>query len=228
MGSRVMPEIIRIGIIDSGLDTESHIRHSGYRDFTTQGGSDLIGHGTAVAAVIAQNCTAVEFYIARVFAEKPVCSAARVAQALQWLTECSVDLVNMSFGLSTDRSALADSCQQAITQGCLLVAASPARGNAVYPASYPGVIRATGDARCAPGELSALHTVQADYGGCVRYPGIKVAGASIGCASVSGIIAAQLVTGRGGSLNDKLHRRALYHGPEDRSGGSHHPEAVSR
>ena len=45
--------------------------------------------------------------------------------------------------------------------------AMPARGAAVYPAAYPGVIRATGDARCAPGEVSCLGPWL--FGGCARF-----------------------------------------------------------
>ncbi|MFR0692982.1 hypothetical protein ACLUTX_26560 [Enterobacterales bacterium AE_CKDN230030158-1A_HGKHYDSX7] len=73
----------------------------------------------------------------------------------------------------------------------LVCASSPARGEPVFPASYPGVIRVTGDARCAEGEWSWLDSPQADFGAAVTVGGRS--GASLGCAAFSGHLAALLV-----------------------------------
>jgi hypothetical protein len=62
---------------------------------------------------------------------------------------------------------LAAAVARAIASGCIIVASMPARGAVVYPAAYPGVIRATGDARCAPGELSCLGP--GFFGACPRW-----------------------------------------------------------
>ncbi len=101
----------------------------------------------------------------------------------------------------------------------ILVAASPARGAPVFPASYPGVIRATGDARCAVGEISSLATAQADFGAHVRVEDDAVAGASVGCAHLSACAATFLDQNPGASLDDLrvwLVERATYRGPERR------------
>ena len=47
-------------------------------------------------------------------------------------------------------------CAALLGQGAVLVAAHPARGAPCFPAAYPGVIAATGDARCGWQELSQL------------------------------------------------------------------------
>ena len=101
----------------------------------------------------------------------------------------------------------------------ILVAAAPARGEPVFPAAYAGVVRATGDARCGPGELSFLSTRQADFGGHVRTGATNVAGASVGCAHVTARAAAFLSAHPGGSaaqLRAWLAGQAIYRGPERR------------
>jgi hypothetical protein len=89
--------------------------------------------------------------------------------------------------LGADRTVLRDAVSRAVEKGLLLVAALPARGQPVFPAAYPGVIAATGDARCAPGELSHLDLLL--FGGCARLgvedQSSRTGGASIGAAWVS-------------------------------------------
>ena len=109
----------------------------------------------------------------------------------------------------------------ALAAGVLLCASSPAQGGPVYPASYPGVFRLTGDARCAPGQWSWLGTRQADFGGYVGAGGR--AGASLGCAALSGRIAALLRDEPGRDrqqVHDWLRDHAAFIGPE-RRGPSH-------
>lgn len=214
------PHVVKVGIIDSGVNASLSLPVAASRSFCEEDSStdsqDHLGHGTAVATVISANATRIELYNAQVFGDKLVCPAARVARAIDWLVEQNVDLINMSFGLREDRSPLQAACDSAIGSGLLLVAASPARGQAVFPAAYPGVIRATGDARCAPHELSNLANEQADYGGCPQYPGITAAGASIGCASVTGIIARLLTVDPLLAIEQMLTTYSKYNGRERR------------
>ncbi|MNN94897.1 hypothetical protein D3C81_2136110 [compost metagenome] len=91
----------------------------------------------------------------------------------------------------------------------------------MYPASYPGVLRITGDARCAPGQWSWLGTRQADFGGYVGEGGR--AGASLGCAALSGRIAALLRDEPGmdrQQVHEWLRDHATFIGPE-RRGANH-------
>lgn len=186
---------IVVGVIDSGIDSALMSRVTVARDFTGSadfGVTDSCGHGSAIAQSILANGAGypVQLAVARVFGDRLTCPVERVVAALDWLVACKVDIINMSFGLRTDYTALRDHCTQALACGINLIAASPAQGESVYPAAYPGVLRATGDARCQQGQLSALHSGQADFGGFAGDPSTdKVVGASRGCASVSGLAA---------------------------------------
>ena len=149
---------------------------------------DQLGHGTAVATIITNNLP-VEIVSARVFHDKLICTPSQIAEAIQWLTSKKVDIINMSFGLRNDRSVLRESCEQALTNNIILVAAAPSQGKPVFPSHYHGIIRATGDARCTQGEISWLDSSQADFGGYSGRPHLGPAGASIGCASVTASLA---------------------------------------
>jgi len=144
----------------------------------------------------------------------------QVAAALDWVVSEGAQLVNMSFGLSHDRPVLREACERALAADVILVAASPARGAPGFPASYPGVIRATGDARCRADEISFLDSPQADFGACVRSSDTVVAGASVGCAHVTAKIANGLTSGLVAGPRDVcqwLARHARFRGPERRS-----------
>ena len=215
--------MVRVGIIDSGYTKRGRLNLASYKDFTdaaTLSPTDILGHGSAVANTIASRNLSIECHIARVFEDSPLCSALRVAQALDWLVNAEVQIINMSFGLKEDREILAASCTRAINLGMFLIAAAPARGPTVYPSGYDGVIRATGDARCGPVEISNLNSEQADFGG---YPGnlaVQPAGASVGCASVSAAFTREVIaspTLDRDSLVRLLRNRATYQGNEHHS-----------
>ncbi|MFO7552954.1 MAG: S8 family serine peptidase, partial [Haliea sp.] len=180
---------------------------------------DRLGHGSAVAGVLLQRVPGVALLNAQVFDDRLTCSSRQVVAALDWLMAEDVRLINLSFGLRRNSTELAAACARALEQGVVLVAASPARGAPVFPASYAGVIRATGDARCAPGELSHLHSLQADFGACVRAGASGPAGASIGCAHVTAAVAQYLVKDPDASL-EEIHNQlvacARFRGPERR------------
>ena len=77
----------------------------------------------------------------------------------------------------------------------------------------------TGDARCQPHQFSRLATRYADYGACVRSNSSAVAGASVGCAHMTGHIARYLCEGgKPEALTDWLDAHAAFIGPEHRTG----------
>lgn len=219
--------MIRVGVLDSGIGAAAGVRVLARAVFPgddAQGAAaadclDAVGHGTQVATIIARAAPEAEFLDARIFLAGLRTEAAAVAAGLDWLGDAGARLVNMSFGLREDRAVLREACARALARGVVLVASSPARGAPVFPARYPGLIRATGDARCAPGEISFLDTAQADFGAHVRAPDGRTAGASMGCAHLSGAIAALLATRpqlQPAQLRAELARMAAYHGPERR------------
>ncbi|MHA6160351.1 subtilisin-like serine protease QhpE [Pseudomonas sichuanensis] len=193
-----MTSELRVGLIDSGCSPGQDAllldaRRFWLADGVLQEGEalpDALGHGSAVLERIRGEAGAMPLLLAQVFDRQWSTSALQVAAALLWLVEQGAGVINLSLGLHQDRPVLRQACAEAQAAGVLLCAASPARGEPVYPASYPGVIRVTGDARCAPGEWSWLGTAQADFGAHVGTTG--GAGASLACGAFSGRVAAVL------------------------------------
>lgn len=217
--------VLRVGIIDSyiapgglPLVAARNFCDTGHRDDP----SEQPLHGAQIAQLIHSAVPDLQLCAAQVFDRRLSCSPERIARALHWLIEQDVRLVNMSFGLRHDRPALREACEAALAKGVCLVAASPARGDAVYPANYPAVVRATGDARCHRGQISWLRSAQADFGACPGLSQSGLVGASAGCAAVCAALAElalgnpQLTTGQ---LIQGLADRADYRGPEQRPAG---------
>lgn len=177
---------IRIGVIDSGAAERQLYKVTDYRSFTDDEELlDKLGHGTAVIERLLTAEADFEICLARVFSDQLICSVDQCVAAIDWLVALNPVFINMSFGLSRDSNALREACARAVEAGVGLIAASPAQGAEVFPAALPGVVRATGDARCRDGEIAWLASTQADVAGYVGDPKIGPAGASIGCASVS-------------------------------------------
>ncbi|QRY78266.1 peptidase S8 and S53 subtilisin kexin sedolisin [Pseudomonas sp. PDNC002] len=191
------PEL-RVGVVDSGHAVEHTRSVIGGQCFRLSDDGldllplsvDLLGHGSAVCEAILSHAPDVHLLVAQVFDERGVTSPLQIAAALHWLGEQDVRVVNLSLGVRQDRPILRDAVAELIEAGVLICASSPARGEPVFPASYPGVVRVTGDARCGEGEWSWLDSPQADFGAAVKVAGRS--GASLGCAAFCGRLAALL------------------------------------
>lgn len=221
----------RVGLVDSCGGAPQALAG---RQFRLEGGAvrhatpgpDPSGHGSRIAAILTGGRSAVDLVLAQVFAARGATSAAVVAAAIDWCVAQEVDLVQLSLGLAADRPVLATAVARALEHGCLVVAATPARGTPTYPAEYPGVIRGTGDARCAAGEVSRLGPVT--FGGCVSSALLDAApggqGASIGAAWVTRALLAEPAPLPLAGAIAALSARSRYDGPERRS----HPAADRR
>ncbi|MEX5344259.1 S8 family serine peptidase [Pseudomonas sp. I2] len=216
-----------IGMIDSGCSPGQALALRAARRFWLDDGvlregpalPDQLGHGSAVLGCLQTQAGDMPVLLAQVFGQQWSTSALQVAAALLWLVEQGASVINLSLGLHQDRPVLRQACDEALATGALLCASSPARGGPVYPASYPGVLRITGDARCAPGQWSWLGSAQADVGGYVGGRGL--AGASLACAAVSGQVAAWLRECPGldrQQVVERLRAGACFIGPERRGG----------
>jgi hypothetical protein len=183
---------------------------------------DPIRHGEPIAGILFSAAPDIALYNAQVFTQANATQPVTIAAGLNWLLEQGVAIINMSFGLRQNRAILRDACTAALEAGVILVAAAPARGPAVYPSAYPGVLRVTGDARCGLKEISHLASEQADFGACPRSyeqpgSGAPVGGASFAVPHVSAALARYLAAG--GAAADYyqyLAASAVYHGPERR------------
>jgi hypothetical protein len=149
--------------------------------------ADSSGHGSRIARLLIGGDAPCELLLAQVFVNTEATTSAAVAAAIDWVRARRARLIHMSLGLVGDRAVLAAAVARAVDAGCIVVASTPARGAPVYPAAYAGVIRATGDARCAPSELSWLGP--SFFGGCPHIEDCaqtdRRGGASIGAARVS-------------------------------------------
>lgn len=218
---------LRVGLIDSGVAAGDAAHLLASRGFArgpagvavaTAAVADTLGHGATLARLLLSR-PGLRLASAQVFTQRLSCTAAQVVAALEWLLQLEVRVVNLSFGLRRDDPDLAEVCARAVAAGVVLVAAAPARGAAVYPASYPGVIRATGDARCAVDDISWLATAQADFGAHVRCDTSALAGASIACARLTAVIADCLrdcPEASSEQLHATLVSRSRFRGPERR------------
>jgi hypothetical protein len=180
--------------------------------------ADATGHGSRVAQLLSDGGAQFDLLLGQVLLENAPASAAAVAAAVDWAVAGGANLIHMSLGLAADRAVLAAAVSRAVEAGCVVVASAPARGAVVYPAAYPGVIRGTGDARCAPGELSCLGPEF--FGACPRWlvsgAGIG-AGSSIGAAWVTRTILSEPTLGGIREAIERATAKVVYWGPERRS-----------
>lgn len=225
----------RVAVIDSGLDLRSGITPLVSRRFVDERQQvtaceitgDATGHGTAVAEIIRSGPQgrAPELLIAQVMEDRSGTTPAAVAAAIRWAVEGGAHLIHLSLGLAHDRPVLAAAFDAAVAGGVIVVAATPARGAVSFPARYPGVVRATGDARCAADEISALDsdslTVGA-HGYFTASSGRVLRGSSIGAAYVTRFIVSSMpVNTQLQNVGEGLAALATYRGRENRIGIVH-------
>lgn len=230
----------RVAVLDSGIADQAAALEPlqmlvASSRFTDVGGeierspvlTDERGHGTHVCRVICSTSRALELIIGQVLDHRGVTTPAALAAAIWWVLAEGADLIHMSLGLHADRTILADAVHGAVQAGCIVVASAPARGHCTFPARYPHVIRATGDARCGRDEISALNSGQADFGGCPRYlpergltdsDSARCAGASIGAAHVTRFLVERIARGSElATIRSELCTLARHRGPEMKS-----------
>ena len=226
-----MPEPAwRVAVIDSGVGPSDQPPVRSTRRFIDDGAQiieaglapDPTGHGTLVAQIIASAGVPMELCVAQVVDAEGRATPAAVAAALSWALAQRVQLIHLSLGLRHDRAVLAQAISRVIAAGAVIVASTPARGVPTYPAAYPGVIRATGDARCGREDISHLATPWADFGACAVHGsanGHAQRGASIGAAHLTRFILAHLPpsTEPAAAVSRSLARCARYRGTERRA-----------
>jgi len=215
-----MSPVVRVGLIDSGIAPEWMPRVDAAQAFALTRNpanpssdcavqcrplaSDTLGHGSAVSRRIANFAPSVRWHVAQVLDASGRTSALQIAAALDWLAQQDVPLVCMSLGVRADRPSLARACADAVSRGMALCASVPAHGAPVFPAAYEGMVRVTGDARCAPEQWSWLGTAQADFGAAAYTNPGQPAGASLANAALCGILAACMTRHRHFSMAQNL------------------------
>lgn len=195
-----------IGIVDSGTSpTTPAIAARAFRDGADgiesgDASADAIGHATETLRLVRSAAPRAALAVAQVFFDSMSAKPDAVADSVNWLTGIGATIVNLSLGTTEDSAALRDSCRRALEAGCILVASVPARGPVVFPGAYDGIVRVTGDARCAAGQFSHIRTKRVDFGACPhagddRYRAGAAGGASIAAARVTAALAGLVEAG---------------------------------
>jgi subtilisin family serine protease len=139
---------VRIGILDSGVyAAHPHVGKivDGITirpDGVTAEYEDMLGHGTAVAALIHYVNPAAELVAVKIFERKLATSLATVVRAIDWCLDHQIDVINLSLGTLNPEHGGA--FEQAVARtrraGAVIVSALEINGTAALPGSLPGVI----------------------------------------------------------------------------------------
>ncbi|HEV7935731.1 MAG TPA: S8 family serine peptidase [Actinomadura sp.] len=150
---------VKVAVIDSGVDPR-HPQLAGQVarsvDLTRTNTQDCVGHGTAVAGIIAGKPGLSPFYGvapgAKIIAIKFAASDSHnddrlMIQGIRKAVALGADVINVSAQTATDQPALRAAVQEALRRNIVVVAAAgnldPEGGGLptpAYPAQYPGVI----------------------------------------------------------------------------------------
>ncbi|MBQ9118561.1 MAG: S8 family serine peptidase [Lachnospiraceae bacterium] len=148
-------EKVKVAIIDSGVDYTEDIDVYVRKNFVPGEDEvsiiyeDICGHGTSVAGIIAAKDNEigitginpnVELYSARVLDAEKKAPVSRVVDAIYWAIENEVNIINLSFGTTTDSPELREAIEAADEAGILIIAAAGNSGVVEYPAAYDEVI----------------------------------------------------------------------------------------
>ncbi len=152
-----MGEGIRIGVIDTGVDKQHpdlRARIRDYRNFTgkdVKNVTDENGHGTHVSGTLCAGNTGrgvvgvapkAELYVAKAFGKEGNSSEETIINALYWLAEKGVHIINLSFSSTDYTDKYRDAIQEISGKQIVLVAAAGNQGEmgVGYPAKFPETI----------------------------------------------------------------------------------------
>lgn len=142
---------VKVAVLDTGIANHSELSVVGRKDFITNGGtaSDVHGHGTAVAGVIASKSNnagiigvapSVQLYAVKIMGDNGSGSLSTAIAAIDWCIANGIQIANLSLGIdysklsSTDQAFFTDFInnvgQKALANNLLLVAAAGNDGNA--------------------------------------------------------------------------------------------------
>ena len=167
-------------------------------------------HAAQMAAAILQNAPRMRIDSYVIFPGALACSINEVCAAFDHAADSDAEILHCSFGLPRDVPVMAAAVARALRNGKRIVASAPARGAAVYPAAYSGVISVQGDARCTADTWSWLGLPNALFGACAVGTDPAIRGASTAAAHFTGHLAQAMSEGR----SDQMQAMAAYQGRE--------------
>ena len=147
---------VKVAVVDSGIDAE-HPRVGGVAGavtFEPDGAApdgfravegphgDLVGHGTACAAIIRSVAPAVELYSVRVLGANLKGRGSLLHAGIAWAVDQGMQVVNLSLSSKSERlfAPLHDIADEAYFGGTLLVSAANNQPGPTYPSQYASVV----------------------------------------------------------------------------------------
>ncbi len=148
-----------VALIDSGVDTlhpELVGAVQATANFTTEGATDTLGHGTHVAGIVAGQsindfngnrvlgvAPRVQLIVAKVCNSQGYCLEGDIDAGVEWAVSQGAKVINMSLGAGSfmgdcDDDPLAQEANWAVDQGALVVAASGNHGDGGEGVASPG------------------------------------------------------------------------------------------
>lgn len=155
-----MPKDIFVSLIDSGCTFETHekvaIKVENNKIFTTTQNEIKYKHGDVIGKIISSNEN-IKLYDIQVFDENLKTTPSHIIEALTYLLNKKVDVINMSLGLKTNYKEIEDLCKKLTLKGATIISSFPRNGaDFVFPASYDEVISVTSDGKCKENEISCI------------------------------------------------------------------------
>jgi hypothetical protein len=203
---------LKVAVVDSGINAEhSHIgKVAGGVSFVSNDWTDFVGHGTAVAAAICSHEPRVELYAVKIFDRSFATQIESVVKALEWCSDNSMDVVNVS--LATAKNEHAALLEQPSLKVNILIAPSEFMGLPAYPGSFEWCFGVTSDPGCHRSEFR--RTGDGTYLASPlprELPGVEVShnfsGSSFAVANFTGVMC-RLMYDR--DLRTRLAVRALF------------------
>ncbi|MHA6344336.1 hypothetical protein [Roseivivax sp. CAU 1761] len=206
----------RVALIDGPLPRDLPglvARHDFCAVVTEAATSPAATHARELAKAIRAAAPGVEIVGLTVFPGPLATGLGAVIASFERALAARVAVIHCSFGLARPERRLARAVARAQAAGIGIVASAPARGAAVWPAAFAGVLSVQGDARCGPADWSLLETPNARFGACPGVPGAAVVGASRAAAHFTGLLMAD-----GAPPGDRPRRPPAHRGRERRGG----------
>lgn len=146
--------MIKIGIIDSGINETYRKQHSFIKGISLQVEpltgkidvstdiQDRIGHGSECLKIIGSMVTDISYFIVKIFDHEMVADTGVLAAAIQTCIKEEVNIINISAGVIAPHipKILGIACDEAYQNDVIIVAAMHNQGTKCYPAHHEKVI----------------------------------------------------------------------------------------
>lgn len=185
---------VRVAVVDSGIDAGHPLVGAvdGYVAFEADPRSgdgvrlvegpheDLVGHGTACAAIIRSIAPDAHLHSVRVLGANAKGTGARLVAGIRWAVRAGMHVVNLSLSSRSEawRGPLHEVAETARSSGCLLVCAANNLPGPTYPAEFASVVSVAARPGRDPWDLAANPDPPVDFG--ARGVDVEVAWAGSG------------------------------------------------